>query len=389
MCILLIEDNPGDARLISEMLKETEQSFSQFHWARSLKNAIEYPLDHATVATVLLDLGLPDSEGIDTLIATREAYPNSSIVVLTGVDNEEMTLRALREGAQSYLTKSELIAATLDITIRYSLERHQFILRLRAEEQRNRELIISEELARTALESEQHLSAMKSKFVSLISHEFRTPLAIIQIAADLIDRHASGLDPEKVRLYSSRIQTKVGELTAMLRDLLELEKLEQHTLHCKPSEFDVVQLIDDLIKELQPLAKKDQRLIHEHQGDRGMVLLDQSMLSSILNNLIGNAIKYSAAGAIIKVNSELDMAAVTVSVHDDGIGIPLKDQASLFQRFFRGSNVDHSHGTGLGLPIVKRYLELMGGNITFKSDPGHTVFTVALPRYMAQEVAEI
>jgi signal transduction histidine kinase len=382
--LLLVEDNPGDARLIGEMLKETEHSFTQFHMARSLKEARELPVDHGSVATVLLDLGLPDSDGIDTLLAIRGTYPDSAIVVLTGFDNEEMTLRALSEGAQSYLLKNELSASILGNTLRYSLERHRFILRLRDQEHRNAELRVSEEMARSALDNQQQLNAMRSKFVSLVSHEFRTPLAIIQTSADLIDRHANNLDPAKVHSYSLRIQTKVRELTALLNNLLDLEKMERQDLLCTPTEFDLVQLGEDQLSEMRALAKEGQRLVHVHGAEDGTVCLDRSMVNNILTNLLSNAIKYSPPGATITLHTGLNNGQASLSVEDEGVGIPQEEQEMLFDRFFRGSNVDSSQGTGLGLPIVKQYLELMGGTISFTSVPGRTVFHVVLPRRMAE-----
>lgn len=383
MNILLVEDNPGDARLVQEMLDGTVQSIAHFRIARSLKEARDVPQEDKPVTTVLLDLSLPDSQGIDTLIAIREAFPDSAIVVLTGYENEEMTLRSLREGAQSYLSKNELSPSILDTTLRYSLERHRFLVRLRDEQHRNAELRVSEDHARSALESERQLNAMKSKFVSLVSHEFRTPLAVIQTSADMIDRHAGSSDPTKVHGYSLRIQTKVRELTAMLSNLLDLEKLEQKDLNCNPVDFDLIQLCDVLLTEMRPLAKNEQRLVHVAETHERAVLLDYTMLNNILTNLLSNSIKYSPQGKVITLRTSVGPDTVTLIVEDEGFGIPKDDQDQLFDRFFRGSNVEASQGTGIGLSIVEQYVKLMGGCISFTSVPGRTVFTVELPRRLA------
>jgi signal transduction histidine kinase len=108
------------------------------------------------------------------------------------------------------------------------------------------------------------------------------------------------------------------------------------------------------------------------------------MVSNILTNLLSNAIKYSPLGSSITLHTRLDHQTVSITVEDDGVGIPKNEQKMLFDRFFRGSNVEPSQGTGLGLPIVKQYLDLLGGSIDFTSVPGHTVFTVTLPRRLAQ-----
>jgi signal transduction histidine kinase len=380
--ILLVEDNPGDARLISEMLKETEHRTARFYAAHTLQEAREAPMAHASVATVLLDLSLPDSDGIDTLIGIREAYPDSAIIILTGLDDEEMALRAMREGAQSYMTKYELNASLLSRTLRYSIERHSFIKRLREEEQRSAELRANERSMREALEQEKELHALKSRFISLVSHEFRTPLAIIQGSIDLIDRYAAGPDASKIQAHVSRIQMKVRGLTAMLSDVLSMEKLDQQALNCVPTEFDIVMLCDEVLADMGSVAGPGQRLVHEHTDLCGIVFLDHQMVTNVLTNLLSNAIKYSPANATITLRTSFDENRVKLSVQDVGVGIPLEEQGLLFERFFRGSNVSASQGTGLGLSIVKQYLDLMGGTIGFTSTPGCTIFEVDLPQQM-------
>lgn len=380
MDILLVEDNPGDARLICEMLREADHDLAHVRTARSLKEARELGQDHASVATVLLDLGLPDSDGIDTLIGIREAYPDSAIVVLTVFDNEEMTLRALREGAQSYLTKNDLTAGILGNTLRYARERHRFISRLREEEQRNAELRVNEELIRGALANEQQLNALRSEFLAMVSHEFRTPLAIIQSAADLIERHTLGPDSAKVLAFSSRIRMKVRELTALLNEVLDMEKLEQHALVRSIIEFDLIQLVRSVLSEMRPLLRDGQELVFFCNEKECTVQLDPRMVRNILTNLLSNAIKYSPAGGTITTRLGIDAHAVHIAVEDSGIGIPAEEQGLLFERYFRGSNATAIQGTGLGLPIVKQYLALLDGTISFNTIPGRTVFDIRLPR---------
>jgi signal transduction histidine kinase len=379
--ILLVEDNPGDARLIKEVLKETDYRSAQFHTAGTLKEAKEAPLQQRSVATVLLDLNLPDSDGIETLISLRSKYPDSAIIVLTGLDDDDMAVRALREGAQSYMTKDEMNASLLGRTLRYSIERLNFIHRLREEEQLSAELQANETLMRAALESEKELNALKSRFIATVSHEFRTPLAIIQGSIDLIDRYAGGSDVQKVKAHVSRIRMKVSTLTSMLNDVLSAETLDQKALKVVPSMFDPVALCTELTSELRTMLRTGQRLKHVHSGEPGPVSLDRQLTINVLNNLLSNAIKYSPEGGTIELRSWLDGERLKLSVRDHGIGIPREEQDLLFERFYRGSNAAREQGTGLGLSIVKQYLELMGGSIRFTSVPGDTVFEVELPRY--------
>ena len=378
--ILLVEDNPGDSRLINELLKETEYRTARLHTAHTLKEALDAQLPQASVACALLDLTLPDSEGIDTLIRLRRVYPDTAIVVLTGMDDEDMALGAMREGAQSYLTKAELDVSILYRTLRYSIERHGFIRRLREEEQRNAHLRVNERGIKAALEHEQSMNALKSRFVSLVSHEFRTPLAIIQGSVDLIDRYAAGPEMEKVRSQATRIHAKVRELTALLGHVLDVESLDQHMATCSPREFDIVTLGEQVLADMQPLALTGQRLIHEAAGDERTVLLDHEMVVRVLTNLLSNAMKYSPEHSTITLHTRLDARSVHLSVRNEGPGIPEEDQGQLFERFYRGRNAGTSQGTGLGLNIVQRFVSIMGGEISFSSVPGNTVFEVRLPR---------
>jgi signal transduction histidine kinase len=382
--ILVVEDNPGDARLLRELLSETEYTTAQCHVVGTLKAAREVPVSSAPVAIVLLDLSLPDSDGIDSLLAIREKFPDSAIVIVTGLDDEEMAIQALREGAQNYMIKGEITANRLSRTLRYSIERYSFIKRLREEEHRSADLQASERAMRTALEKERQLNELKSHFVSMVSHEFRSPLAVIQGSVDLIDRYAGGPDMCKVQTHTARIQMKVHELTVMLGDVLDVERLEQQVVRCEPTEFDLVPLCNQVLTDMRSLTRAGQRLVHKPVGGDHFVLLDHHLLSKVLTNLISNAIKYSPENGCITVHSSVERGLIRLSVEDEGAGIPAEEQGLLFERFFRGSNAHGYQGTGLGLSIVKQYLDLMGGHIDFSSVPGRTEFVVELPSRMTR-----
>lgn len=381
LSILLVEDNPGDVRLIKELLKDTDHAMADLRTAGTLKEAQDAAEPHGSVATILLDLDLPDSGGVGTLLRIREAYRDSAIIVLTGLDDERTALQALREGAQSYMTKNEINASLLERTLRYSMERHGFIQRLREEEQRSAESRAREEHTQQALEREKEMHRSKSRFLSLVSHELRTPLAVIMGSADLIERHAQGATEERLKAHATRIQRKVRQLTGLLNDVLSLEKMEQEALHCRPSGFDVAELCAGLIAEMNGLARTGQRLVHEHTGEERRVSQDEQMVQNVLTNLLSNAIKYSPEGGRITLASTIADGRILFAVKDEGIGIPQQEQKRLFDEFFRGSNTTSVQGIGLGLSIIKKYLDLMGGSIAFTSEPGATVFTVDLPRY--------
>ncbi|MBK7296191.1 MAG: HAMP domain-containing histidine kinase [Flavobacteriales bacterium] len=273
-----------------------------------------------------------------------------------------------------------------DITLRHEAE---VVLRRSKQEleelvhQRTAELKTAESTIREALEKERELHALKSRFVAMASHEFRTPLSTIMSSVDLIGRYTEEASDEKVDKHIGRIRNKVREMTAMLNEFLSLERIEQGQVQCNPSTFDIVDLSIELIEELRQLAKLGQALDYDHTAGERTVLLDRQMLSNVITNLVTNAIKYSPENKPVKLSTQVEHDRLIITVRDEGMGIPEEDQQHLFERFFRGSNASTIQGTGLGLNLVKRYLEILQGTIDFKSAPGNTLFTVTLPTKLA------
>jgi signal transduction histidine kinase len=215
----------------------------------------------------------------------------------------------------------------------------------------------------------------------MASHEFRTPLSTIMSSVDLIARYSDGPQRDKVERHVAKIRGKVRELTTMLNDFLSLDKLEQGMVRCTVSEVDVVHLCIELVEELRSLTKPGQEIIYDHGGDQRTVLQDRQMLAHVLSNLVSNAIKYSPENKRIKLATSVANGTLLIEVSDEGMGIPVEDQQHLFERFFRASNAFTVQGTGLGLNIVRKYLDLMGGTIHFTSEPGKgSTFTAELPQ---------
>ncbi|MFM2135568.1 MAG: hypothetical protein RL021_968 [Bacteroidota bacterium] len=230
-----------------------------------------------------------------------------------------------------------------------------------------------------SLEKERDLNEMKSRFVSIASHEFRTPLSTILSSVSLIDRYHSSEDMEKRGKHIDRIKSSVKNLTEILNDFLSLEKLEAGKVEVHPEPVNVQQLCEELTEELQAIAGKGQKIIYRHHGNLSTIISDKQLLRNIFINLLNNAIKYSNEDGIIEFSYSID-GEIRFDVRDSGIGIPEKDQAKLFDRFFRATNATNIQGTGLGLNIVRRYAELLNGKIDFISEEGKgTTFTLHLP----------
>jgi two-component system sensor kinase FixL len=231
-----------------------------------------------------------------------------------------------------------------------------------------------------SLEKEKELGQLKSRFVSMASHEFRTPLSAIQLSASLIEKYAQPFTNENITKHVNKIKNAVGNLTTILNDFLSLEKLETGNVEPSFADFDLVKLAEDITEEMQVVAKQNQNIIYQHTGTSSVVHLDQNLLKNCIFNLIGNAIKYSGENTFIEFNTEVNEKNYVVTIKDNGIGIPETDQKHLFEAFFRAHNTGNIPGTGLGINIVARYTALMNGTVEFKSDVNQgTLFTITFP----------
>ena len=233
-----------------------------------------------------------------------------------------------------------------------------------------------EEVSAT-LEKEKELGLLKSRFVSIASHEFRTPLTSIQLSASLIEQYAVPFNSAPIGKHVAKIQHSVDNLTSILNDFLSLEKLESGKETPNFGEFDLVKLAEHITEEMQVMAKPQQNIIYEHTGTCSLVKLDQNLLKCCIINLIANAIKYSGENTFIDFNTEIKPGLCIITIRDNGIGIPAEDQKHLFEAFFRAHNTGTIPGTGLGLNIVARYIDLMQGCVNFESHVNEgTTFTI-------------
>lgn len=238
----------------------------------------------------------------------------------------------------------------------------------------------AEESLIKALEKERELSELKSRFVSMASHEFRTPLSTILSSSYLLTKYTTTEEQPKRERHLERIISSVNMLTDILNDFLSIGRIEEGRILVKPERIKVKEFIDSMLNEIKPLLKKNQTLIYLHSGDDELIL-DRGLLKHIVLNLLSNAIKFSNENSGIEVRTTVGTDNYSLSVRDHGIGIPVEDQKHMFERFFRGTNVSHIQGTGLGLYIVSRYAELMKGKLKFESELGKgTEFTVTFKK---------
>jgi len=217
-----------------------------------------------------------------------------------------------------------------------------------------------------ALEKEKELIELKSRFISVASHEFRTPLTIILSSAEILKNYSHKLSEEKKEQHLQRIKASVVNMVQLLDDVLLMSKAEAGRIEFNPIPIGIVKFCSDLVEELQISSGK--RIIFSNEGENKIVLMDEKLLRQILNNLISNAIKYSYQDSNVHFNLVFEPGEVIFQIQDQGIGIPATEQAQLFTPFYRGSNVSTVSGTGLGLSIVKKAIDLHGGRITVESE---------------------
>lgn len=229
-----------------------------------------------------------------------------------------------------------------------------------------------------ALAKERELNELKSRFVSMISHEFRTPLTTIQSATELLEYYSWSEEEKQERFQ--QIYTSVQHMTQLLEDVLLIGKVEAGKLSLKPEVFDLSKFCQNLVNNLQMTLGSRHQILLTIVGHPKPAYLDPKLIQQVLNNLLLNAIKYTPMCRFIQLRLEYQIEQVVLQVIDDGIGIPDNDQKHIFEAFYRATNVDTIQGTGLGLAIVKRCVDLHGGQISLKSTVNvGTTFTVVLP----------
>ena len=367
--ILLVEDSPTDANLLCQTIVNSGRQEWRTTWVERVYEAIDI-CQAEQFDIVLLDLGLPDSSGLETLQLFLKAIPHLPTVVLTGLDDEDMALQAMAEGAQDYLVKDEITDQQLLRSIRYALERDRILKQLQESEQR----------VRAALVREEELNRLKSSFVSMVSHEFRTPMTVIRTAIELLQKGSTAIGEIKRNEYFERIKNSIKQVLYLLDDILILSRMDANKLEFRPASLDLVDFCRELTESLQLTTEPLRTIAFEAIGICTPAQLDENLLRPILTNLLSNALKYSSPEKPVSFSLACNAGEVIFCVQDQGIGVPEQDLPHLFETFHRGSNVGKTQGTGLGLAIVKRCIEMHHGSIQVESQVGvGTRIVVTLP----------
>ena len=380
--ILLIEDNLADARFLHEVLKQPKfKNFSLFHVKR-LKEALNLLEKSSQVSVcfdvILLDLTLPDSQGLDSLQPLMECDANLPIVVLTNTNDNELAIEAVRQGAQDYLVKRQVNDDSLLRSLRYAIERKQTLESLNTLNQ-----TLKEEVDKCTLElvKAQELNQFKSEFVSILSHDIRNPLNTILLTAGLLQNSDEQLSKEKKLTHFQMIRSAIKNMALLLDEASFIGKADTGRLRCQISPLDLQDFCSEIIKGIKISAKYRNIHITSILPEIDFeVFSDENLLRHILDNLLTNAVKYSPPGSTVHFELNFTEESIIFLIQDWGIGIPNQEQQQLFQPFYRASNIGMIPGTGLGLSIVAKCVDALQGEIEFNSqvDLG-TKFIVKLP----------
>ena len=366
--ILVVDDEP---EIVDEMKDFLQNKGHSCETAYSAQEALKKLEAVPEISIVLTDVRMPGMSGLELLGTLRKppyADRQIEVVVLTGHAGRDEAIQALHNGAIDFLIKPVSLKK-----VQFAVFRAHEVLRTRF-----MEMITRQKMAET-LEEERHTSQIQREFVAMISHEFRTPLAIIDGAAQRLIRRKDIVTSEEVVERADRIRVAVTRMTTLIDDTLGATRLDAGVIKYAPAACHPIDLIRMICQNQQDLHPR-----HDVVFDAGSlpenIVADAGLLEQVLVNMVANAIKYTPEGNLVEVVGGGGDGYMTVSVHDKGIGIPTVELPHLFDRYFRASNTTGIPGTGIGLYWVKRLVEMHGGSICVQSveDEGST-FTIKIP----------
>jgi signal transduction histidine kinase len=368
--VLLVEDNAGDARLLREMFsKEEAGSFALTHLTRM--SEAEKRLAEGGVDIVLLDMGLPDGHGMETLRRARAAAPDVVMIVLTGLEDEALAAESIKEGAQDYLIKGQIENRALPRALRHAMERH----RMQAETEAMR----------------KHQLQLKDEFLSHVSHELRSPLASIYSFTTIISDGLAGETNPQQNEYLQIVLRNVRQLQSMIEDLLEVTQAQAGKLKVDLQPFSLDDAIAYAVATLGGSAKeKEIALSYQSSADLPLAYADAMRVRQVLTILMDNAVKYTPDGGMVSIRAGVcapDPGFLQVEVSDTGCGIQPDLIARVFEHLYQVSDPAIStgragrRGLGLGLHIAKELVIRQGGEIWVTSEPhqgSHFFFTIPI-----------
>lgn len=376
--LLLVEDNPGDTRLFQEYVKDFTLMDVQLDCTSSLKEAIHRANEHFDV--ILLDLSLPDSIGLSSLQRITTVFPESAIVILTGLNDAAIAKSAVRMGAQDYLIKGKVDEVVLEKTIAYAIERNKYYhqtLEIKAAHRENEKLaLINEQLNRLILQVEKSNSRLE-EFAYVATHNLRAPVVNLKSLVELFRSMHPVLEPNANQVFE-KIDVTANNLASTLQDLINIIAVSKKNIESK-SEVYFEDLVKSIKENLEVQIRKEKAEVKTDFSEVPKIKYPKGHLESICQNMITNSLKYRSSNPpVIEIHSERSDGFICLSFKDNGAGIDIEKHKDKLFRMFQRLSPD-GEGKGLGLFIVKSQIERLGGRIEVESEPGiGTTFKVFL-----------
>jgi signal transduction histidine kinase len=379
--ILIVDDTPANLQLLAQMLSE------QGYKVRMAQDGIMalMSIQSSPPDLILLDIMMPELNGYQVCSKLKASCSTKDIpIIFISALNEVFDkVKAFEVGGVDYITKpfqAQEVLARVE---------HQLHIRRLTQQLSEQNALLQQEVhrremaeveVRRALSKEQELNQLKSYFVSMVSHEFRNPLTTILGFAEFMRDFGQQLSEEKKQEYLRQIEESARRMTALLNDVLSIGQAEAGKLEFNPKPLDVEEFCGDLVEEIKLGNSAQHRIVFSSPSQLNKACMDKNLLRQILTNLLSNAIKYSPEGRTVTFDLVCQDDLAIFHIKDEGIGISPEDQQRLFESFHRGNNVGKISGTGLGLTIVKKAVDLHGGEIAVNSEIGlGTTFSVAIP----------
>lgn len=350
--VLIVDDTPANLRLLADTLGE-----HGFATRAALSGPLAIQAAQAQAPDlILLDIGMPDMDGFQVCerLKADPALKDVPVIFISALDETMDKVRAFAVGGVDYVTKPfqfEEVLARVETHLRLS----------------------------RALEAEREVAILRARFISMASHEFRTPLTTILSSSEMLEHYGDEWSAEKRLAHLKRIQASVKTMMVLLEDVLLLGRATAGKIAFTPAQTDLAALCRDVADEVDLCSGRTHEIVLELECEP-TVLIDERLVREVIENLVSNAVKYSAQGSRVLVRLTCPGDTARIEVSDSGIGVPQGDVAHLFEAFHRGGNVGATPGTGLGLAVVRQAVDLHGGTVEIESEVGAgTKVTVVLP----------
>lgn len=360
--VVLIEDSVLQREVVGAFMHQILPQKSKFSSAETAQEGLAILAREPNTHCLLLDLHLPDRDGLSVMEEVRVTYPHLPVIILTGDADRMTALRCLKAGAQDYLVKGEYTLDSLERAVRYAIERHATL---------------------DALQKERDLSSMQKQFISLVSHEFRTPLSIISSAVQIMELKLDSDAKQIVAPQTKKIARAIDRLAGLMDNVLMLNRMEDGQMAFHPHAIDLAALVKLMAATMQEWVGEGRIQLEGEWPDQ--FYGDGKLIDYILSNLVANALKYSPPETSVIIRGMHQSGQFVIHIEDKGAGIPADELAKIGTRFFRSETTRHIAGTGLGLFLARRFIELHGGQMYICSSEGEgTIVQLSLPIYSKQ-----